>query len=228
MKRNKRYFGVVLCLFIMLISFSAVYADEFKDVDEMGNKVILVRNGIAEVLTFKEVEQLYPNKEIIVDNEMNEDDLKVVPFYTSWDKYIEKSYSEKLDYSQSMPVTPWSDGGEDGSTISYGVSKTVTTTFTGNITSGELGTILKSLGGSYARSASTTEVFSSAFVVGKNKIARVRFAPAIRTSRGVLQHWSQSENALQPVLRSEKNVTVYAVQKVGELADGIYYLEYKD
>lgn len=224
---NKRYFGVALCLFIMLMSFFTVYADEFKDIDKMGDKVILVRNGIAEVLTFEEAERLYPNKEIIVDNEMNKDDSEIVPFYTSWDKYIEKSYREKLDYSSSVPVTPWTDGGEDGASISYGISKTVSTTFTGSITSGELSVILNTLGGSYAKSASTTEVFSSTFNVGKNKTARVRFAPAIRTSRGVLQHWSQSEHALEPVLRSEKNVTVYAVQKVGKFADGIYYLEYE-
>ena len=133
-------------------------------------------------------------------------------------KYIETSFSSI--YGDAVAVTPEIEG---PGTISYGQSKTITSTFSASVTSGDINTIIGKLGASFSKSASSNENFGMTFMVEKDEIKRVYFQPKLRSTVGKIERWKQSESELYPTLVSTKNVNGKVVTKVGKFADGKYY-----
>ncbi|SNT21928.1 hypothetical protein SAMN05446037_10556 [Anaerovirgula multivorans] len=233
----KKIFSVLLIVVMMISSFSIAFADEVND-EELSKPVemILVENGVPRVITFDELEKIYPanilseslmpNEDVIDFKTPSDEGDLVTPMSTTFYKYVEKSGKDSINYNDSKAVTPWIDGGQDGSSVSYGESITHTSSF-GVSATVEINAILATLGASYVKSSSNSTSFGATFTIGANKRARVRFAPTTRASEGTVQTWRQLEGELNPRLISEKAASSTVVRKVGNFADGLYYLEYQ-
>ena len=138
-----------------------------------------------------------------------------------YDKYIETSYSNI--YGTAVAVTPQIVG---PGTISYGQSKSITSTFSVSVTSGDISTIIAKLGSNFSKSASSNENFGMTFHIPAGKTQRIYFQPRLRSTVGRIETWKQRESDLYPSLESTKNVSGKVVTKVGKFADGKYYAGY--
>lgn len=137
----------------------------------------------------------------------------------TYQKYVESSYS--FGYGTPIAVTPQVRG---PATINYGQSRGVTSTFSASLTSSDIDSIIAKLGASYAKSVSTNENFGTTFAVAKNQVRRVYFKPKIRNTAGKIEKWKTDDTELHSKLLSTKDASGKVILKVGEFAEGVYYV----
>lgn len=192
--------------------------------------MILVEKGMPRLITHDELQRLYPMNiseqvsnneyETVLNDSFSEHDEDVItPNSMNWYTYSESSGFDILDYADEKEVTPVVSGGEDGSSISYGWSKTHSSTFQFGLTSTKINAILSGLGASYTRSASNSESFGATFHIGAGKQARIMFVPMKRSTQGKIKYWRQLEGESQPRLISEESTSANVIKKVGSWAD---------
>lgn len=232
----KKLFSVILVGIMLFSTLNLSFADSGV-LPNPEDKMVLVENGIPGKITHKELKELFTMDEtseslMFHKNETASryspvgDDV-VIPYSTTYYKYVESSGRDSIKSSDSKPVTPWINGSQDGGSISYGQSESFTSIFSAGLTSTKINSIVASLGVNYSRTVTSNESFGTTFSVGPNKIARVRFAPTVRDTQGKVQTWRQLEGELNPRLISEESASGSVTKKVGKFADGLYYLEYQ-
>jgi hypothetical protein len=110
--------------------------------------------------------------------------------------------------------------------VSYGESVTIEETLTAEVTlsSAIKNFIVGELGASYSISASSNESFGCTMNIGAGKRARVMFAPMMRYTEGTYTLTRTYNNGESITTR---DVSGYVPVKVGNFADGEYYLKYE-
>lgn len=183
--------------------------------------VILVENGIPRQITREEYDRITTENREVSFNQP-----EISPYAITFDRYTASSSREYLDRSKKKAVTPAVKGDpNNGTTISYGNSISFSASYSISLTSGEISTILSSVGGSYVKSASSNSNFGATFHVPANQIRRVYFTPYVLETKGKLQKYVQNESEANPRPQgSPKSVTAKFIKKVGSFADGLYEL----
>ncbi|WP_312939913.1 hypothetical protein [Oscillibacter sp.] len=149
-----------------------------------------------------------------------------IPLYIRTVKYQESSGNTYLVYSKEYAVTGLLQGGQDGGSISYGQSQTVSETLTANVSlsASYKDTIVATLGVSYTKSAENSSSFGMTINIGAGKTARIMFVPMMRHTNGVLTVVTEYNNG---TFTDTYNVSGFVPQKVGAYADGLYYPKYQ-
>ena len=151
----------------------------------------------------------------------------ISPLVSTTSRYTETYGSNALYYTKAKPVTAIINGGNSGAQISYGYSTTYTQELSGNISlsSSEISSVIAQLGVGYAQSVSSSTTFTHTFNVGPGERARVMFAPMMRYTVGkVVTTTAYNSGDSSSVT---KQVTGYIPMKIGNFADGEYYLRYE-
>lgn len=214
---------------LLLVSLPVFASSSNETVKDKDNQVILVLEGVAEKMT-KEIalQRLNEYNLFIQKNDFVDNEVETRAGVTYYDKYVPKTSNYEFDYSQKKPVTPWVKASSNSDSLSYGESVSVSSSFSGSLTTGELSAMASKLGFSYNRTASSNTSFSQSFRLTKGKTSRVVFSPAVVKTSGTLQRWRHSDMQLNPTLESSKSVSnVKLLQKVGRFADGVYELQTK-
>ncbi|OWZ83350.1 hypothetical protein [Natranaerobius trueperi] len=221
----RKFVLLFVVMLVLALGTSNVLAESVTD----EKKAVLVEDGSTRVVTHEELDELYPKEVELDENSVTKVDKKdsISPKSITFYEYVEESATEDIDYSKSEHVTPWIDGSKDGATVSYGQSKTFSSSFDIGLSSSQINVILGELGVSYKETTSNDESFGTTFNISSGDVARVRFAPMVRESEGKIQTWRQLEGQANPRLRSEEAASASVLKEVGNFADGIYYLEYK-
>lgn len=199
--------------------------------------MVLVENGIPRLITYDELQRLYPMNlteqassvkeyETDTNDSLKEHDV-ITPNGMYFYRYKENSGYDFLDYNDEKAVTPLVNGGEDGASVSYGWSLSHSSTFSFGIDSTKINDVISGIGTSYTSTASNSQSFGATFNIGPGKTARIMFVPMKRATYGTLKYYRQLEGELEPKLISQESTNAKVVKKVGSWADGLYYPRYE-
>lgn len=244
-KRLKKVVAIILTAAIAMTTSAPVFASTSID-DTEDIVAVVVKNGIATPFTESEYDQylkdqgraitakeLMEGNVVVPDGQLpetvieNDTVTNVMPRYTVYESYDESSGNNAVRYSMAKAVTPLTNGNEDGSTVSYGESVTFTESLTAEatLTSAIKEYVIGELGASYSISASNNSSFGVTMNIAAGKVARVMFAPAMRYTDGqYVKRTVYNNNGGENLV--VRNITGYIPIKVGNFADGEYYLQY--
>lgn len=243
----KKTVAVILTAAMALSVNAPVFASTPTDTaEDKAIVAVVVQNGVATPFTEAEYDQylkeqgrtitakeLLEGTAVTLDGQLPETATKnditsnVMPRYTVYESYDETSGNNAVRYSMAKAVTPLINGNEDGSTVSYGESVSFTESLTADatLTSAIKTYVVGELGASYSISASNNSSFGVTMNIAAGKKARVMFAPAMRYTKGqYVKRTVYNNNGGENLI--VRNITGYIPIKVGNFADGEYYLQY--
>ncbi len=128
--------------------------------------------------------------------------------------------------ARGVKVTPDVHGGTEGSTITHGVSETISESFSASV--GLTGTIKTAIEAgasfSWTDSASTERTFSASHQVPAGEIGYVRFHAYYDVVNGTLYKYTYSYGGSIIGTDNLGSASGFSPKKVGSFADGIYLL----
>lgn len=201
---------VSLCLPVHVMALGGI--SEGSNIDDV--VAVLVYDGIAYELDSMELNELELNglETFVEENDISTtmavaDQIEPRNQPGDINTYYEETGKDVLKYDMAVYVTPEFQGPCD---LSYGESRTITSTFSGSFSLSIKKIIAVDAGGSY--SVSSNKDFGATFPVKEFETARIQFVPRMRHTVGTYCYDSFTCY----------DVDAYIAKKVNGFADGLY------